>query len=83
MLEYNFCESNERKNHRKYILKKLEKILQEWIEEVAKIIFKDDPDKYEGATAKIFPFGSFKLGVMSPTSDIDCLCVVPKYINRH
>ena len=20
---------------------------------------------------------------MSPTSDIDCLCVVPKYVNRH
>jgi len=57
--------------------------LQEWIEEVAKIIFKDEPEKAVGATAKIFPFGSFKLGVMSPTSDIDCLCVVPKYIDRH
>jgi poly(A) polymerase len=66
---------------RKGVLSDIQKIINKWVQEVsAKQGFTGESLKM--ACGKVFTFGSFRLGLITPASDIDALCVAPKHINR-
>lgn len=49
--------------------------------EVGKAENKDE-NTIKNSGGKIFTFGSYRLGVHSPDTDIDALCVAPRHIDR-
>lgn len=63
------------------VLQRLDEIIQEWVNEVA-ASQNLSADELKNAGGKIFTFGSYRLGVVTPSSDIDTLCVVPYYVTR-
>ncbi|CAD7930074.1 unnamed protein product [Amoebophrya sp. A25] len=76
------AESAEGLARRERILEKLTTLVQEWTHEVGVLKRMMDEESAREAGAKIFLFGSAKLGVLTPNSDCDCVCVVPKHITR-
>jgi len=75
---FGLFESVEKQRLRETVLGKLHVILNEWMKEIAPT--KNIPEQYAEASAKIYTSGSYRLGVNSPTGDIDTICVVPKFI---
>lgn len=66
---------------RKKILKELGSLLNQWIRDVsAQVNTSSEPPEKMGG--KIYPFGSYRLGVHQRGADIDALCVAPQNINR-
>ncbi|XP_070782413.1 poly(A) polymerase beta-like [Enoplosus armatus] len=67
--------------HREKVVKKLESLYKEWLKEICEMM-----NLPETVTAnvggKIFPFGSYQLGVHSKGTDIDALCVGPGFLDR-
>lgn len=59
----------------------LGKIIKDWIKECGRRDQKD-ADTINNSGGKIFEFGSYRLGVHSPGTDIDALCVCPRHIDR-
>lgn len=62
-------------------LQSLQAITEEFVKRVSKV--RGLPDSIaNSAGGKIFTFGSFRLGVFGPGSDIDTLVVAPKHVSR-
>jgi len=59
----------------------LGKIVKDWIKECGRVDGKDE-DTINNSGGKIFEFGSYRLGVHSPGTDIDALVVAPRHIDR-
>ncbi|KAI9668525.1 MAG: polynucleotide adenylyltransferase [Trizodia sp. TS-e1964] len=77
----NNFESQEQTQKRKVVLESLQKITLEFVKQVSKV--QGLPDSIaENSGGKIFTYGSYRLGVYGPGSDIDTLVVVPKHISR-
>eukprot|EP00252_Welwitschia_mirabilis_P002922 TRINITY_DN12927_c0_g1_i2.p1 TRINITY_DN12927_c0_g1~~TRINITY_DN12927_c0_g1_i2.p1 ORF type:complete len:633 (-),score=105.49 TRINITY_DN12927_c0_g1_i2:530-2428(-) len=70
--------TQEEESKRQSVLHQLDQIAKRWLRRVARQrgLSKDGR---KSCNAKIFTFGSYKLGVHGPEADIDALCVGPSY----
>lgn len=78
---FDLFESEEEMSHRISVLRQINVLVKEWIEEVS-LSKKLPPEVAETMTGKIFTFGSFRLGVHTRGADIDTLLVVPRHVER-
>jgi len=79
--EFGLYEPTEESERREEVLGKLNAIVKEWVRRVS--VAKGLSEQLAAdAGAKIFTFGSYRLGFHSSGSDIDTLCVCPRHIER-
>lgn len=74
-------ESEQATKKRVEVLTLFQKMVQEFVYTVSKSKNMSD-GMAKDAGGKIFTFGSYRLGVYGPGSDIDTLVVVPKHVSR-
>jgi poly(A) polymerase len=66
---------------REDVIKEIQKIINKWVNEVS-IKQGYTGEALKAACGKVFTFGSYRLGLITPSADIDALCVAPKHISR-
>ncbi|ROV90273.1 hypothetical protein VSDG_08184 [Cytospora chrysosperma] len=67
---------------REKVLKSLQSIADVFVQKVAQRVHKESPAIQKSARGRVFTYGSYRLGVFGPGSDIDTLVVAPKYVTR-
>ncbi|ROT38844.1 Poly(A) polymerase [Sodiomyces alkalinus F11] len=67
---------------REKVLEQLQLICNEFVRRVAREREAGSEALIKEARGRIFTYGSFRLGVYGPGSDIDALVVAPKYVTR-
>ncbi|KAJ4462856.1 putative poly polymerase [Paratrimastix pyriformis] len=81
MQDQKLFESMEGSQLREQALAQLSDIVRAWAKKVGTEKGYTEDKGYE-ANARIFTFGSYRLGVHGPGGDIDTLCVGPNYLDR-
>ncbi|XP_022715040.1 nuclear poly(A) polymerase 4-like isoform X2 [Durio zibethinus] len=81
LAEAGLYERKEEAAKREEVLCRIQEIVTDWVKQLTRLRGYTD-QIVEDANAVIFTFGSYRLGVHGPGSDIDTLCVGPSYVNR-
>ncbi|KAJ7731627.1 Poly(A) polymerase central domain-containing protein [Mycena metata] len=77
----NSFETDEESRRREIVLGRVAALVKKFVKEVS--LAKGLSEAAANAAGgKIFTFGSYRLGVHDPGSDIDTVCVVPKHVTR-
>ncbi|PRP78954.1 poly polymerase [Planoprotostelium fungivorum] len=81
LVQNNLYEPEEERNLREETLGKLTVIVKDWVRQVGIKRGMNDHSARE-AGAKVYTFGSYRLGVHGSGTDIDTLCVAPRHVDR-
>lgn len=81
LVEQGLYEAKSEAELRENVLGELDALVTQWVKAVTEVCQMDEFSVSE-ATARIFTFGSYRLGVHSPGADIDTLCVGPEHVTR-
>ncbi|XP_052875543.1 nuclear poly(A) polymerase 4-like isoform X2 [Gossypium arboreum] len=81
LVQAGLYESKEEASKREEVLGQIQEIVTNWVKQLTRLRGYTD-QMVEDAKALIFTFGSYRLGVHGPGSDIDALCVGPSYVSR-
>ena len=73
-------ETEEESRRREEVLGRLYELLQQWIRLTTERIM--GSDFAQDAHVELFTFGSYRLGVHTPGSDLDTLCIGPRHVSR-
>ncbi|KAK9803319.1 hypothetical protein WJX73_001420 [Symbiochloris irregularis] len=74
-------ESEEKLVLRQHVMARLDALVKVWVKKVTQNLQLGEHMINE-ANAKVFSFGSYRLGVHLPGGDIDALCVGPRHVKR-